>query len=161
MIYPEILCCLNGKSRILCKEKDETHYTYKTLKKVIKLLEEKKEIYSFSPVKVPNKIIAIEDAYAQEFTEITTFNGSRIMLGSEAEVHVDGEWLRVYQIEWHEKIFIYDILSNMWRDTYITSIKPYKRDFAYKLHAENDTGIVANNFIVRFIESVVAIEEQE
>jgi len=161
MIYPEILCCLNGKSRILCKEKDEKRYTYRPLKKVIKLLDEKKELFSFSPVLEPNKIIAIEDVYVQEFIELTTFNGSRIMLGNEAEVHVDGEWLKVYEIEWHEKIYIFDILTNMWRDTYISSIKPYKKDFAYKVIAENDTGVVANNFLVRFVESEVPQVDEE
>jgi len=151
MIYPVILSCLSEKSRILCREKDQIEYTYKPLKKVIKLLDEEKEIYSFSPILVPNRITAIEEAYLQDFTEITTFIGSRISLGAETEVLVDDEWLKVYEMEWHEKIYIYDVLGSAWKDTYITSIKPVKKHFGFRVFSENDTGIIVNNFLIRFL----------
>jgi hypothetical protein len=153
MFYPEIQSCISEKSKILIREKDKQLYTYKTLKQVAKLLSEKKEIYSIGEKLKVNKILSIEEAFVQEFWEIKTFSGATIYIGNMTEIFVDGSWIYTPELEYHERIYVYDILHDIFAATFVTSILPSTKYLkAYKVYAEHDTGIVVNNFIIRHIE---------
>ena len=152
MIYKIETNILAERSKILVKEKDDKFFTYKSLKKIIKLLEDKKVLYSMGFDLEVNKIQKIEFVGLQDFYEIKTFSGAKIRIGIDSEVYIDGEWVRVEEILFHEKIYVYDLLSDVFRDTLITHLGKSGNYKAYKISHERDEGIIVNNLIVRFIE---------
>jgi hypothetical protein len=156
-MYNEDFCCVAEKSKILVKEKGKKFFTYKPVNRVIKLITEKKiELFSLDTKYGLNKITKIESIGSQDFYEIKTFSGCTLYLGKDTEICVDSEWLPMNELLFHEKIFVYDVLNDMFHDTYITSIKKYRHMKAVKIYSENEYGIVVNNFMIRFV-----IKEEE
>ena len=150
MIYHEIFDCTAEKSRVLVKEKGKKFFSYKSVEKLIVLLENKKELYSMDTNTKDEKILKIEYFGLQDFIELKTFSGSKILLGKNTEIFVDGVWVQAMDILFHEKIYEYDFLKDHFKDTFITDIKNHSKLKAYKIFTENNNGLVINNFLVRF-----------
>ena len=150
MIYAIETSILAEKSKILVKEKNQKYFTYKSVKKIEKLLTEKKELYSIGYDLALNKILKIEFVGLQDFYKVETFSGSKLIIGVDCEIYIDGEWVRVEEVLYHEKIFQYDLLDNVFRKTIITKIGSYANLKAYNITIERSAGIVVNNLIVRF-----------
>ncbi|MCL2064275.1 MAG: hypothetical protein FWG98_07885 [Candidatus Cloacimonetes bacterium] len=150
MIYTIETKILAEKSKILVKEKDGKYFSYMSLRKIQKLLEEKKEIFSMGYDQALNKILSIEFVGLQDFYEIKTFSGSKVILGIDCEVYIDGEWVKIEEIVFHEKIYVYDILGDVFRDTYITYVGSSGNYKAYRVEIEKEFGIIVNNLFVRF-----------
>ena len=110
----------------------------------------KKEFYSLDTKFNLNKITKIESIGVQEFYFIKTFSGSQIFIGKDTDVFVDGYWTPAYEILYHENIFVYDFLHNIFHETYTTDVRPHKKLKAVKIYAENEDGIVVNDFNIRF-----------
>ena len=150
MIYTIETKILSERARFLVKEKDKKTFTYMSLRKVEKLLDEKRELYSIGYDLTPNKILKIEFVGLQDFYEIKTFSGSRLYIGVDCELYIDGEWVRVEEVLFHEKLFYYDFLSDVFRHSYITKTGNAGNFKAFKVEIENKTGIIVNSLIVRF-----------
>ena len=150
-MYIEDLDCVASRSRILIIEKGKKFFTYKPIEKVIKMLTDKHEIYSLDRTSGINRILAIESAFVQDFIEIRTFAGSKIHVGKHAEIFVDGEWVKSEEIVYHEKIYEFNILKDFFVDTIVYDIRSSGKKKAYKIYAEKDTGIVVNNYVIRFL----------
>jgi len=150
MIYQIETRILEESAKILVKEKDQRYFTYKPIKKIVKMLAEKKVLYSLGFDLALNKILDVQFVGLQDFFEVKTFSGSKIKIGIDAEIYVDGEWVRVEEILFHEKIYEYNMLQDVFRDTFITHIDKSGNYRAYKISIERPEGIVINNLIVRF-----------
>lgn len=144
--------CISEKSKILVKKKDAKYFTYVSLSKLIKMLEEKKECYTLSSEGMSEKILKVECIGIQDFYEIKTFSGSRIFTGKETEFFVDGEWITAKEILFHETIYEYDFLRSHFKETFITSLKDVKDYKGYRIFTDKNEGVIVNNLIVRFIE---------
>ena len=116
----------------------------------MKLLEEKKELYSMGYKQTLNRIISAEFVGLQDFYEIHTFSGGKVTLGIDCQVYVDDEWIEMEDILFYEKLYVYDILSDVFRDTYITKIGPDGNHRAFKVTVENNDGIIIDSIIIRF-----------
>jgi len=149
-MYKEDFICVAEKSRVLVKEKNQKFFTYKSVNNIVKQMALKKEFYSLDTKFNLNKITKIENIGVQEFYFINTFSGSKIFIGKDTDVFVDGYWIPTYEMLYHEKIFVYDLLNNVFHETYTTDVKPYRKLKAVKIFAENEDGIVVNDFTVRF-----------
>lgn len=153
--------CTLATSRILVKEKNSKFFTYKTVKNIYKLLESGTELFSLDDNMLLNKITHVENVSLQEeFIEIRTFSGSRLIIGTDVHIFVDSVWLYLNELEFHEKIWEYNFLKDFFHPTYITHIQPYiKKTIGYRVYAENDSGIVMNNLIVRFQGIIERVED--
>ena len=151
-MYKEDFICVAEKSKILVKEKNKKFFSYKSVKNIIKLMAQKKDFYSLDTNFNLNKITKIESIGVQEFYYIKTFAGSRIFIGKDTDIFVDGYWTRAYEVLYHEKIFVYDIMDSVFHETYTTDVKPYRKLKAVKIFTENEDGIVVNDFTIRFKE---------
>jgi len=156
-MYVEDFSCVAEKSKILVKEKGKKFFTYKTVSKIAKLLADEGELYTLDCNIELNRITKIEYIGVQEFYEIKTFSGGLIHIGKDTDIFVDGVWIPMYELLFHEKIYLYDILDDTFRNTYVTSIELYKNLRAVKIYAEKEDGIVVNNFMIRFFDSVETV----
>jgi hypothetical protein len=159
--YIEDLNCTAETTKILIKEKDDKYFIYKPIKKIIKLLEANKELYSFNPKVQLNKIHKIEFLGIQEFFKISTFSGSRILLGKDAEIFVDGDWIKVFELRFHEKIYEYNLIRELYLDTFITDIAYYGKGKGYRVIFEDENGIIMNNLMIRFPAKKQTVEASE
>jgi hypothetical protein len=142
------------------KESEKKYFTYKTVKQLGDLTDKGIELYSLDDNMQLNKIVSVEGVSVQEdFWEIRTFSGSKLIVGADTHIFVDGTWLLIDELEFYEKIWEFNIIKDYFHPTYITHIQPYKRkDLAYRIYAENDSGFVMNNFIVRFQGEIIREE---
>ena len=150
--------CLGEQARILVKEKDDPFYVYKSVKQLRKLLEAGKELYSFNFYNPLNKISAIEFVGLQPMWHIQSFSGSQIFIGLGAEIFVDGEWIKVSELRFYEKIYEYDLVHELYHETFITNFQESKKDRGYRVIFEDFNGICVNNYFIRFPDRV---EEKE
>jgi len=150
--------CISEHSRILVKEKEDSFFVYKSVKKILKLLEQKKELYSFNFYTPLNKILGIEFIGLQPLWHVQSFSGSQIFLGIEAEIFVDGEWIKVSELRHHEKIYEYDIVRELYHETFILNFQESKKSRGYRVIFEDPNGICVNNYFLRFPDR---IEEKE
>ena len=150
MIYEIDLNCITDTMRVLVKEKEDKNFKYKTIRKIAKLLEKGVELYSFNPNNPLVKILKIEYVGLQEFYKIKAFSGSQLLLGKEAEVFVDGDWLKVYELRFHEKVYEFNIIKNLYLDTYFTDIYYHNKQKAFKVHIDDEYGIIVNSLMIRF-----------
>jgi len=148
-MYIEDFVCVAERSRVLVKEKGKKFFTYKSINEIIKLWALKKELYTLDSTINVNKIIKIESIGVQEMCIIKTFSGNELFLGKDTEVFVDGFWTPMSEVIYHENIHVYDLLENVFKETYITNLEPYKKLKAVKIYAENENGIIVNGFTVR------------
>ena len=65
-------------------------------------------------------------------------------------VFVDGEWIKVYELRFHEKIYEYNIIKNLYLDTYLTDIYFHNKQKAFRIHIDNENGIIINSLLIRF-----------
>ena len=149
-MYKEDLICVAEKSKILVKEKNKKFFTYISVNNIVKLMAQKKEFYTLDTTFNLNKITKIESIGVQEFYFIKAFTGNQIFIGKDTDIFVDGYWTPAYKVLYHEKIFVYDLVQNIFHETYTTDVKPYRKLKAVKIYAEKEDGIVVNNFTVRF-----------
>jgi hypothetical protein len=150
MFYPGVYNCISEKARILVKEKEQQYFRYEKIKRVLKLLEDKRVLYSLNYEDRLVRVVSVVECAIQNFTEVATFAGSRIFIGVEGQLCVDNVWLTIPEVEFHEKIFEYDILSGHFKETFITTIKPYRKKMeAFQISTEDDTGLIVDNLITR------------
>ena len=152
MIYKEESSFVDEKSRILVKEKDDKHFKYLTVKKLINHLENDKTYYTIGKDLELNKITKITFVGVQDFVELRTFVGSKLFVGKGTEVYVDDEWIKAEEILYHEKIYQYNLLDDTFRETFITKNDPASKRRSYRIETENSEGLVVDNFIVRFVD---------
>ena len=150
MFYTPETRILSEKARILVKEKQDKFYKYIPIKKIIKLLEKGKELYSMSNKQMLNQILSIEFVGLQEFYELFTFSGGKLYIGIDCQVYVDDEWVSMEEIVYYEKLYYYDILGDLFRDTFITQIAPSGTFRGYKVAVERNDGIIVDSLIIRF-----------
>ncbi|MCK9331036.1 MAG: hypothetical protein M0Q94_14265 [Candidatus Cloacimonetes bacterium] len=149
MIYEQNLDCVSEKAKILVKQKEDKYFKYLNIGKLAYLLEEKKEMFTLNANYKIDKIIKIESIGLQEFMEIKTFSGSKVLIGQEAEVYIDDEWILSNQLRFHEDVFEYDIFKNDFKETFIMDIQQNKKSKAYQVFTEQNNGFVVNNLLVR------------
>ena len=149
-MYQDFSVCVSDKAKILVKEKDAKHFEYIGIKKLMLALDNKKELYSLDLHSKLHKIVRMEYLTPQDFFEIRTFTGSRILLGVENELYVDTFWVKVNDLIYHEKIYEWDFLKNLYIDSFITKIEYYGKRLAYQIYSEKDTGFIVNNILIRF-----------
>ncbi|MDD4154981.1 MAG: hypothetical protein PHY08_00220 [Candidatus Cloacimonetes bacterium] len=149
MIYEQNLDCVSEKAKILVKQKEDKYFKYLNIGKLAYLLEEKKEMFTLNANYKIDKIIKIESIGLQEFMEIKTFSGSKVLIGQEAEVYIDDEWILSNQLRFHEDVFVYDIFKNDFKETFIMDIQQNKKSKAYQVFTEQNNGFVVNNLLVR------------
>ncbi|MCL1827494.1 MAG: hypothetical protein FWG20_05565 [Candidatus Cloacimonetes bacterium] len=149
-MYQEDLNCIIDTMRILVKEKDDKSFYYKSIKKIAKMMELGKELYTFNPSNPLVKITKIDYLGLQEFYQVKAFSGSRIIIGKDAEIQVDGEWIKIFELRFHEKIYEFNLIKDLYLDTYITDIYYYEKRKAYRVHIDDENGMITNNFMIRF-----------
>ena len=150
--------CIADNSKILVKEKEQNFFTYKSIKQILKLLEDKKEVFSFNFYNPMNRIIQIEFVGIQQFWQVQSFSGSRLLIGVDAEIFVDGEWILVQDLRHHEKIYEYNLVQEIYAETFIQDFHESKKTRGYRVIFEDQNGICVNNYFIRFPER---IEEKE
>ena len=160
-MYPDYQDIVSEAAMFLLKEKQDKYFRYYPLKTVMKLLAKGKELYSLNQDIQLRRIVSIEERGLQTFHELTTFKGSRVIMGTEMQLFIDTFWLPLPEVEFHEKLYEYDYQMDHFYLTYITHIRDLgKRQWSFKFTSEDDSGIILNNLIIRTPSPQILAEEK-